>query len=148
MAAASNSNDTKWEDIRAATDQLNAAVAGLAGPGAPGEHGEAGNPDKTQYQKIVEAAQKVLAAAKDPAGMGMEAIGQLSVITANRIFWEWGVFDEIPATGTISYAELAKKVEADVSLLGETLLWPSHSLTSSGPRSPRTLLLPLTAAYV
>lgn len=75
--------------------------------------------DKGQRQKIIEAASKILAVAKDPSDQGMDAIGQLTLIAANRIFWEWGVFDEIPLEGSISYSELADKVNADVSLLSE-----------------------------
>lgn len=75
--------------------------------------------DKGQRQKIIEAASKILAAAKDPSDQGMDAIGQLTLIAANRIFWEWGVFDEIPLEGSISYSELAEKVNSDVSLLSE-----------------------------
>ncbi len=103
-------NRTEWESIRAATEQLSAAVA------------EAGGPDKADWQKIAHAAQKIHEAAKDPANAGMEGICQISLITANRILWEWGVFDEIPLEGSISYSELATKVDADVSLLSESTM--------------------------
>ena len=100
------------DDIRAAAAQLTAAVGELADPPAGSKE-----LDKAQAANIVEAAQRILSLAKSPAGLGMEAIGQLSIITANRIFWEWNVFEAIPRDGAISYAELAAKVDADVSVI-------------------------------
>jgi len=107
-----NTNQRR-ERILAATDQLNAAVSrhGISPAG--------GGFDKTQLQEIVDAAQRIVTAAKDPMGMGMEAIAQLSVITANRIFWEWGVFEAIPVEGSTTWSDLAAKVDADVSLISE-----------------------------
>lgn len=104
-------NPSRRADLQAATDELNAVVGDfMSGPDGD---------DKGQRQKIIEAASKILAVAKDPSDQGMDAIGQLTLIAANRIFWEWGVFDEIPLEGSISYSELADKVNADVSLLSE-----------------------------
>lgn len=106
-------NPSRRADLQTATNQLTAAVDEfMSGPDVD---------DKGKRQKIIEAATKILAVAKDPSDQGMDAIGQLTLIAANRIFWEWGVFDEIPAEGTISYSELAEKVNADVSVLSESL---------------------------
>jgi hypothetical protein len=105
-------NPSRRADLQAATDELNAVVGDYMSRPVDAD-------DKGQRQQIIEAASKILAAAKDPSDQGMDAIGQLTVIAANRIFWEWGVFDEIPLEGSISYADLARKVNADVSLLSE-----------------------------
>ncbi|KAH8886527.1 O-methyltransferase [Thozetella sp. PMI_491] len=102
----------RWNELRDATEQLNAVVGQLSCPEAPGE-----DLDKAQCSQIFAAAQKILALTKDPYAMGFEVITQLCLITANRIFWEWGVFDAIPIDGSISYAELATKLDAEVSLL-------------------------------
>jgi hypothetical protein len=107
------SSSNRWEGIRAATEELNAAVRELTSPEGDSIL------DKGECQRIVNAAQKILSVAKDPSGLGMEAFSQLTVITANRIFWEWGVFDEIPREGSISYRELAAKVDAELSLISE-----------------------------
>ncbi|CAM1510019.1 Fc.00g003540.m01.CDS01 [Cosmosporella sp. VM-42] len=102
-------SNTRRADLQAATDSLTAAVGEFtAGPDVD---------DKGQRQKIIEAAEKIISVAKDPSDQGMDAIGQLTLIAANRIFWEWGVFDEIPPEGSISYSDLAGKVNADVSVL-------------------------------
>ncbi|KAH8893060.1 O-methyltransferase [Thozetella sp. PMI_491] len=101
----SATNNAKWEGLQAAKEQLDAAVA------------EAGGPDTADWHQIALAAQKIVDAVRDTNGLGMEAISQLSVITAKRIFWEWGVFDAIPPEGSISYLDLAAKVDTEVSLL-------------------------------
>lgn len=112
---------TNLADLRAATEQLNAAVDALSAEGG----GSGGNDPTARLlrQQIALAATSILTAIKDPAGMGMEAIGQVTVITANRIFWEWGVFDAIPTDegSSITYGELATIANADVSLLGENV---------------------------
>jgi hypothetical protein len=46
----------------------------------------------------------------------MTGFCQIAVI---RLFIKWKVFEKIPATGTISYKELAAAVGADVSLISE-----------------------------
>ena len=113
-------NATKLEELRVATQRLNAAVNAWS---VEVGGGSGGNPatDRLLRQQIALAATSILTAVKDPAGMGMEAISQVTVITANRIFWEWGVFDGIPTDedSGITYAELATMVNADASLLGE-----------------------------
>ena len=111
--AMSASSNKRLAAIQAATEELNAAVGELTSP-------EGDNIlDKAECRKIVNAAQKILSIAKDPSDLGMEVFSQLTVMTANRIFWEWGVFDEIPREGSISYRELAAKVDAELSLLSE-----------------------------
>lgn len=107
------SNVKRWDGIRAATEELNAAVGELTSPEGDSIL------DKAECQKIVNAAQNILSVAKDPSGQGMEFLGQITVMTAIRIFCEWRVFDEIPLEGSISYRELTTKVDAELSLLSE-----------------------------
>ena len=113
--------DTSIHDLKAATLRLNAAVDALSEKAAAAANGGG---DKALRLQIVSAANAILASVKDPAGIGMEAIGQVTLITANRIFWAWEVFDAIPIQdgSSISYEELAAKADAEVSLLGEMLL--------------------------
>lgn len=108
----STGNSQRWEDIRSAVAQLNAAIGEIED-----QTPEDKEPDKALLLRITEAAQTIHSAAKSPASLGMEAISQLSLIAANRIFWEWKVFDAIPRDGSITYAELAAKVDADLSVI-------------------------------
>jgi len=41
-------------------------------------------------------------------------------VAATRLFIEWKVFEHIPTTGSITYADLAAKVDADTSLISKT----------------------------
>ena len=114
--------NSRRADLQAATDNLTTAVGEfVAGPDVD---------DKGQRQKIIEAAEKIISVAKDPSDQGMDAMGQLTLIAANRIFWEWGVFDEIPLEGSISYSDLAGKVDADVSVLSKPARLPKYVMSS------------------
>lgn len=101
--------------IEIAQEELNKAVAEFtASQGANGTYA-----DKTQRRRIVDAAQQVMRAVKDPADEWVDMSGQLAVIAVNRLFWDWGVFDKIPLEGSISYSDLAAAVDAEVALIGE-----------------------------
>ncbi|KAL1880550.1 hypothetical protein VTK73DRAFT_5563 [Phialemonium thermophilum] len=102
-----DSQVNRLDKIRSAAEELNAAVADL----------RSDDPSKAQLEGIVEIAQRIVSAARDPADQGLEVFRQISLITANRLFWEWGVFDEIPREGSISYRDLAARVAADVNVL-------------------------------
>jgi hypothetical protein len=124
------------EDARAeladATAQLNAVVGEFtASAGPPGS-----DVDKAQRRKIIDAASKILAAAKDPADEWMDVTAQVALFTANHLLSEWKVFDAIPLDGSISYAELAEKTDCDVVLLSK----PSLFLCLASVRPPQLIL--------
>lgn len=77
-----------------------------------------GDADKAARSRIILAAQRLLAAAKDPADEWVDVSVQIAQFTAARLFWEWGVFAEIPEEGGVGWKELADKVQAEEALLG------------------------------
>lgn len=105
------------DDIRkvlaGAADTLTWAVQDFLAE--PEQNGTIG--DKSQRRNIIEAAYRIIETVKDPADQWLDITNQVSLFTANRLFWEWGVFDEIPSEGSISYKELSEKVKVEESLL-------------------------------
>ncbi|KAF5485197.1 Methyltransferase fsa4 [Colletotrichum siamense] len=100
-------------EATAAADEVTAALQTfLKEPGTAGS-----DLDKGQRRRIVDAAQKLISAVKDPGDEWFDATAQVAQMGANRLFWEWKAYDHIPPEGSISHAELAKKVEAEESLI-------------------------------
>ena len=99
--------------VTAATDELNVAVKDFfAKPESFGN-----DVDTAQRRRIIDAAQKLITAVKDPADEWVDVSAQMALMAANRLFTVWKVWDEIPLEGSISYTDLAAKVDAEVSLL-------------------------------
>lgn len=99
--------------VQTAQEELNNAVVEFTA-NQPAAGSDA---DKTQRRRIVDAAQKVMHAVRDPADEWVDMTGQIAAIAVNRLFWEWGVFAKIPLEGSISYSELAEAVGAELSLI-------------------------------
>lgn len=74
---------------------------------------------KDAKQELVDAAEALLAVAQppDPLKTAMVAMVQFTTL---HLFREWKVFDAIHEAGTISYADLAEKLGADVALICKT----------------------------
>lgn len=81
---------------------------------------------KTRRQNMVSSTNKLLLAARDPAGQWRDAIINVTQVGAIRLFYEWDVFDKIPLQGSISYGDLAKQVNAEVSLISRCYLTGSY----------------------
>ncbi|KAF5509911.1 Methyltransferase fsa4 [Colletotrichum fructicola] len=62
-------------------------------------------------------AEKILYATRPYGNDAMNRIYPYVEIVTIRLFMDWGVFENIPDEGTISYAQLAKRVDADESIL-------------------------------
>ena len=60
-----------------------------------------------------------LRGAQDVVLNGMFAASQA---TAIRLFRKWGVFEIIPSDATISYSDIAKRINADVNLVSTLVL--------------------------
>ncbi|CAM1502734.1 Fc.00g075100.m01.CDS01 [Cosmosporella sp. VM-42] len=101
-------NKTELETISA---RLTAAVDDFAN-----STNDAGQ-NTAKRMAIVAAAQQVLYEATLPEEQWIEQAAVMGAMTAARLFLKWNVFDEIPARGAVSYAELAKKLDADEPLL-------------------------------
>ncbi len=61
----------------------------------------------------------------------------MAELGAISLFMEWKLFDRIPVTGSISYAELAKSLDADESLVSESAQWCCYAPLSFRRRAPR-----------
>ena len=114
----------------AAADELNVAVKDFfANPEPFGN-----DVDKAQRRRIIDAAQRVITAVKDPADGWMDFTAQMALMAASRLFTVWEVWDEIPLQGSIPYTDLAAKVGAEVSVLcklfcsRETVLHHLHDI--------------------
>lgn len=67
--------------------------------------------------KIVAAAQAIVEAARPPQPQWMNQSAACAEFVALRLFIEWGAFEAIPLEGSITYQELADKIDADMQLV-------------------------------
>ncbi|GKT51203.1 methyltransferase fsa4 [Colletotrichum spaethianum] len=105
--------DLVREEAAAATAEVNAALQSfVTDPGSSG-----GDFDKAQRRRIIEAATKLINAVKEPADEWFDTTLQVAQLGAKRLFAEWKVYDHIPLEGSISYGELAGRVDAEESLI-------------------------------
>lgn len=96
---------------------------------------------KDERARVVNAAEALLKDLK-PADPVLASMINMVQFTAIRLFVDWGAFDIISSAGTISYVDLAEKMDADVSLVGEYLpfldrtwlTWQCDSLLYSSPQ--------------
>ncbi|OLN82366.1 Demethylsterigmatocystin 6-O-methyltransferase 10 [Colletotrichum chlorophyti] len=105
--------DEVQAEAAAAAEEVNAALDIFLKGSSP----RGGDLDQTRRRLIIDAANNLIAAVKDPADEWFDAAAQVALWGANRLFWEWKAYDRIPAEGSISYGELAKKVDAEESLI-------------------------------
>jgi hypothetical protein len=104
------------EELRAASDALAAAVAEFQAHSVP----DGSDIDKGQRAAIVDAANNILRAVKNPTDQWTDVTAEITLPAAIRLFWEWGVFDVLPLDGTpVSYKDLAEKVDAQPKLLSK-----------------------------
>lgn len=102
-------------EATAAAEEVNTALRTfLTEPGTAGS-----DLDKGRRRRIADAANRLIAAVRDPGDEWFDATAQVAQLGANRLFWEWKAYDHIPPEGSISYADLAGKVDAEVSLISE-----------------------------
>jgi len=69
-------------------------------------------------QNVILAAEKLILAAQDPRQQWWELVRHSTLMTAIHVFQEWGAFEEIPEEGSISFAELGEKINAEGGLIG------------------------------
>lgn len=96
------------QTLQKITSRLTAVVAEFAT--SPGD-------ETLKRMAIVSAAQDLLYEATLPQEQWIEQASIMGTMTASRLFLKWNAFDKIPADGTISYAELAKDLDAEESLI-------------------------------
>ncbi|KAM0270457.1 hypothetical protein ACHAQH_009398 [Verticillium albo-atrum] len=73
--------------------------------------------DDVARNKIVAAAQAIIEAARPPQPQWMNQSAACAEFVALRLFIDWGAFEAIPIEGSITYQELADKVDAEVQLV-------------------------------
>lgn len=66
----------------------------------------------TRKAEVAGALKDTIEAIQNPQDAFLDQMVLVSRLVALRIFVKWKVFDAIPATGSITYAELAAKVDA------------------------------------
>jgi len=92
--------------------------------------------EKAMRVKIMHSAAAIQGLVTDMAGeMLWTATKNASTRSAKLLFSNWGVFEAIPIEegSSISYADLAAKVDAEEALLGEFLLIDQSSLLRIDP---------------
>jgi hypothetical protein len=77
----------------------------------------ASNPNENA--KLFEAATKLVELGKKPTDLLLDSFSLIVQFTVLRLFIEWGVFENIPVKGAVTYEELAKSVSADTELIGK-----------------------------
>ncbi|KAJ6057615.1 O-methyltransferase [Penicillium canescens] len=78
--------------------------------------------DTQHRQRILAAAKAIVEEATLPQERWLDQSTNFSEIVAVRLFMYWGVFDLIPLDGSISYEDLARKLDAEV-LLVNRIAW-------------------------
>lgn len=78
--------------------------------------------------EVVGALKSAIEALQNPQDVFLDNMVLISRLVALRIFVKWKVFDAIPATGSITYADLAAKVNADTEIVSTSTPSPLSSL--------------------
>ncbi|KXH63364.1 O-methyltransferase [Colletotrichum salicis] len=80
-------------------------------------------------EKITQIAERVIAAARPDMPDWTTRVNGFGEFVAMKLFIDWNVFGAVPPSGTISYDELSKKLNADKSLV-QRLAW--HLIARGG----------------
>ncbi|ROT41044.1 S-adenosyl-L-methionine-dependent methyltransferase [Sodiomyces alkalinus F11] len=83
----------------------------------PAHGDDADRVETERRERIVEAAQAIVDAARPPQPEWMNQSTAGAEFVALRLFIEWGAFEVIPVEGSISYEDLAHEMDAEVQLL-------------------------------
>ncbi|KAK1450853.1 O-methyltransferase [Colletotrichum cuscutae] len=73
-------------------------------------------------EKITQIAERVIAAARPDMPDWTTRVNGFGEFVAMKLFIDWNAFEAIPPSGTISYEELSKKLNADKSLV-QRIAW-------------------------
>lgn len=77
------------------------------------------SPSQAQHDVLVDALQGALGAVYQPGNENQNLMADFARTGAMHLFYSWGAFDYIPPEGTISYTDLAAKLDADVALISK-----------------------------
>ncbi len=70
---------------------------------------------------ILKTLGKISSTIRQPQDEIMELFPQIAQMPVIRLFIKWKVFQMIPTEGSISYGEIASKLDADVNLISRLL---------------------------
>ncbi|KAG7110313.1 hypothetical protein HYQ44_020316 [Verticillium longisporum] len=110
MVAANNDTAQFRDDLRRLTPELLSSVLDYTSISNVDD-------DVAARNKIVAAAQAIIEAARPPQPQWMNQSAACAEFVALRLFIDWGAFEAIPIEGSITYQELADKVDAEVQLV-------------------------------
>ncbi|KAF2087443.1 O-methyltransferase [Saccharata proteae CBS 121410] len=94
--------------------------------------------DKAARMKTLMLAKQIISEVSEPEDTVMELVMSFPKIGALRLLMEWEVFDQIPASGSISYSDLGTAVNADVAVL-RRICWALVSTSLLAQPTPTTL---------
>jgi hypothetical protein len=118
------------KDLATLCDNLTNAVSALSS-----NHGSRAS--------VISAAQAIIHAAQGPQDLYVHFVVNKCEIIVMRLFLKWEVFQEIPSQGSISFADLAAKIDADVGLVGRFCspsFWYRHTNIFTTARLSRMLI--------
>lgn len=69
-------------------------------------------------QSVIQAAQAIVHAAQDSQELCVYFAVNVTELIVMRLFLDWEAFQEIPLEGSISFADLASKIDAEAGLVG------------------------------
>lgn len=115
---ASNDGDAPLDETRTGLRTAAAELASVVEDFIGNPQADGTPLDQLRRRKVIDAALRVGALVKDPADQWLDMLQGITLATANRLFSEWGVYDAMPAEESISYADLATKVDVEPMLLG------------------------------
>lgn len=75
--------------------------------------------DSEQRAKLIDAAKSIINAVNQPTDTFVDQSANICQLTASRLFIQWKAFEKIPQEGSISFKDLAAKLDADVSLISK-----------------------------
>ncbi|EEY22332.1 O-methyltransferase [Verticillium alfalfae VaMs.102] len=110
MVASNNDTAQFRDDLRRLTPELLSSVLDYTSISNVDD-------DVAARNKIVAAAQAIIEAARPPQPQWMNQSAACAEFVALRLFIDWGAFEAIPIEGSITYQELADKVDAEVQLV-------------------------------
>jgi len=104
----SSTNSNVADELKSLAATLNSIANGL-------QDGTKASPE--QHAILVETLKSTIAVVNEPQDDIIDLMLGFVQCTAIRLLMKWKVFEHIPASGTISYKELAAKVGGDTSLI-------------------------------
>ncbi|KAK0372413.1 O-methyltransferase [Colletotrichum limetticola] len=91
-------------------------------------------------EKITQIAERVIATARPDMPDWTTGVNGIGGFVVMKLFIDWNAFEAIPPSGTISYDELSKKLNADKSLVREEELAHTEISKRHLPGLPDTVV--------